>query len=235
VIVCGLLFRRRSWPAFALALVTAVVVTVFALWFAGPSMHAAFAGFNGTVNNYQHSYSMIARPADVGMDHSFFALVKVLGLAAGANIAAWLPRYYIGAGLVALVLFFARAMHLPVANRVLFFMVMMLGLPPNSFDYTLVYLYAPWVLLVLAAIGNQRSQGEHGLDRRLTLLLLCFVPLLAPFNLFVDHGIRYGGQVQAVMLLLLLALGLLWPVPDERTFAGITPVPAAHDRTMERV
>lgn len=214
IIFCGLLFRRRTWRAFALALASAVALTLFALWFAGPTIKQAFIGFNGTVASYQRHYSMPARPADVGMDHSLFALAKVVGVHLHLDISTWLTRYYVIAGIGALALFFGRAIRLPLFNRVLFLTIMAVLLPPNSFDYTLVYLYAPWLMLVLAAISVHRSGAAPASERRLIAYFLCFVPLFAPFSLFVHHGNRFGGQVQTLALLVLLALCLAFPVED---------------------
>ncbi|HVG26709.1 MAG TPA: glycosyltransferase family 87 protein [Acidobacteriaceae bacterium] len=213
IVFCGVLFRRRTLSSFALAVLSVVAITAFALWFAGPSMVSAFHGFNGTVSSFQANYSAVVRSEEIGLDHSLFALVKVLGLAAHREISAWLPRYYLLAGSVALGLFLFRAVHLPILNRLLFLTTMALLLPPTSAAYTLVYLYAPWLLLVLASLHMDRAP-EIATQYRLSVLLLCFVPLLAPFSLFVVHGQRYGGQVQTVALLVLLVLALCWPVSD---------------------
>ena len=168
---------------------------------------------NATVGNYQRSYSAVARPADVGMDHSFFALAKVVGQQLGLPFQAWLHPYYLIAGAIALTLFVGRSLRLPLANQVLFLAIMAVGLPPNSFDYTLVYLYAPWTILAVAAAQSWRQR--RGRVPGLTALLLCFVPLLAPFSLFVFDGVRFGGQVQTAVLLALLGLCLAFPVPDD--------------------
>ncbi len=211
VIFCGLLLQRRSYGALALALVAAATATLLSLWFAGPTIAIAFHGFNHTVANYQQSYSIPARVADVGMDHSFFALTKVVGRELGFTYQNWLHPYYGIAGCIALALFFGRALRMPVANQILYIMIMAVGLPPNSFDYTLVYLYAPWAALCLVAFEAQR---RGVIVPGLTALFLCFVPLFAPFSLFVRHDVRFGGQIQTVSLLILLIADLVYPIPD---------------------
>ncbi len=211
VIFCGLLLHRRQYRALALGLLTAVACDGLAIWYAGPSVRAAFHGFNQTVTNYQQSYSVPARVADVGMDHSFFALVKVLAAQCGLPYQNWLRPYYLLAGVVAVALFFGRSLRLPFTNQLLFVTVMAVGLPPNSFAYTLVYLYAAWVLLCMASFGA-RDTGARGAG--LPVLLLCFVPLFAPFSLFVTHGVRFGGQVQSLSLVVLLVLCLTLPIDD---------------------
>ncbi len=213
ILFCGILLHRRRYAALALALCTAVLSDVLALWYAGPTFSAAFHGFNATVGNYQRSYSAVARPADVGMDHSFFALAKVAGQQLGLPFQSWLHPYYLIAGALAMALFFGRSLRLPLANQLLFLAIMVVGLPPNSFDYTLVYLYAPWTVLAVAAVQSWRQR--KGSVPGVTTLLLCFVPLLAPFSLFVFNGVRFGGQVQTATLLALLSLCLAYPVPDD--------------------
>jgi hypothetical protein len=212
VIFCGILLYRRKYGALALALGTAVVADLLATWFAGPTFLIAFHGFNQTVTNYQQSYSVPARVADVGMDHSFFAFAKVVGHALGLPYQTWLHPYYLIAGVLTLVLYFGRAWRLPLANQILFIVIMAVGLPPNSFNYTLVYLYAPWAVLSLVAF----KAAHNGIaDPGLTGFFLCFALLFAPPSLFVRHDVRFGGQVQTLLLLTLLALSLLFPIADD--------------------
>ena len=212
IIFCGILLYRRRYGAVALAVVTAVISDVLSLWYAGPTFMTAFHGFNNTVSNYQQSYSIPARVSDVGMDHSFFALTKVVGQQLGLPYQTWLHPYYVVAGLLALVLFFGRALRLPLANQLLFIMIMAVGLPPNSFDYTFVYLYAPWTILCVVSFQSWRRGTT---PPWLTWLLLCFVPLFAPFSLFVRHDVRFGGQIQTLFLLMLLVLCLRYPIPND--------------------
>lgn len=212
VIFCGILLQRRRYGAVFLALLTAAVVTFLSLWFAGPTISIAFHGFNHTVVNYQQSYSIPARASDGGMDHSFFALTKIIGRQLGLDYLSWLHPYYVIAGLISLALFFGRVLRMPVANQLLFIAVMAVGLPPNSFDYTLVYLYAPWTAMCVVAFeAHRRGVIVPGL----TALFLCFIPLLAPFSLFVRHDVRFGGQIQSMMLLVLLGLDLIYVIPDD--------------------
>lgn len=219
LIFFGILLHRRRYGAVALACLAAVICDVLSLWYAGPTFMTAFHGFNNTVSNYQQSYSVPARAADVGMDHSFFALTKVAGQQLGLPYQTWLHPYYLIAGLLALGLFFGRSLRLPLANQLLFIMIMAVGLPPNSFDYTFVYLYAPWAILCIAAFQSWR----RGIALPwLTLVLVSFVPLFAPFSLFVRHDVRYGGQIQTLFLLLLLFFCLRYPISDDLwSHAGI--------------
>ncbi len=212
IIFCGLLLQRRRYGAVGVAILTAAVCDVLSLWYAGPTFMTAFHGFNQTVMNYQQSYSIPARASDGGMDHSFFSLTKAVGHGLGLRYETWLHPYYLIAGVLALVLFFGRSLRLPLLNQVLFIMVMAISLPPNSFDYTFVYLYLPWTMLCMVAFrAARRGVAVPGL----TPLMLCFVPLFAPFSLFVRHDMRFGGHVQTVVLLVLLSLCLRYPFPDE--------------------
>ena len=211
VIFCGILLHRRRYSALCVSLMTAGLCDGLSLWYAGPTLRAAFRGFNRTVTNYQQSYSVPARAADVGMDHSFFAFAKVVGQHLGLAYQTWLLPYYLLAGAMTLLLFVGRSLRLPLANQVLFVTLMAIGLPPNSFDYTLVYLYAGWAILCVAGFEAERTGTPIPM---LPVLLVCFVPLLAPFSLFVAHGVRFGGQVQTISLFALLAFCLAVPIPD---------------------
>ena len=212
IIFCGLLLQRRRYGALGVAILTAAVCDVLSLWYAGPTFMTAFHGFNQTVMNYQQSYSIPARVSDGGMDHSFFSATKAVGQQLGLHYQTWLHPYYAMAGVLALVLFFGRSLRLPLFNQGLFIMIMAISLPPNSFDYTFVYLYLPWAMLSMVAFqATRRGVAVPGL----TPMLLCFVPLFAPFSLFVRHDMRFGGHVQTVVLLVLLFLCLRCPVADE--------------------
>lgn len=212
VIFFGILLHRRRYGALALAVGVAIVSDIFATWFAGPTFLIAFHGFNQTVTNYQQSYSIPARVADVGMDHSFYAFTKVIGHLLGLPYQTWLHPYYLIAGLLTLGLFFGRAWRMPLANQVLFIVIMAVGLPPNSFNYTLVYLYVPWAILCLVTFTAARNGVAVA---GLTAYFVCLALLFAPPSLFVRHDVRFGGQVQTVLLFALLATDLLYPIRDD--------------------
>lgn len=211
IIFCGILLHRRRYAALTLSLAAAGVSDLLATWFAGPTFLVAFHGFNETVTNYQQSYSIPARVADVGMDHSFYAFAKVVGQMLGLPYQTWLHPYYLIGGILTLALFFGRAWRMPLANQLLFIVIMAVGLPPNSFNYTLVYLYAPWAVLCLVAIRAARlGVAVPGL----TASFVCLALLFAPPSLFVRHDVRFGGQFQTVVLFALLAIDLIYPIAD---------------------
>jgi len=106
--------------------------------------------------------------------------------------------------------FFGKLWKMPVANQLLAVTAFMVMLPPVSYFYSLVHLYAPWLVLVFVAIHAQKA-GVDAQGLKLTMLL--FVGLFASFMLFSFPRVYlYGGLVQGGMLAMLFLCALQYPL-----------------------
>jgi hypothetical protein len=103
---------------------------------------------------------------ELAANHSVFGLAKLMAVAVGLPLARLtLPYYACGAALMGWV-FFARLWRMPMANQLLALTAFMVALPPISYFYALVHLYAAWVVLVFVAIRAEKvgSAGKGVAD-----------------------------------------------------------------------
>jgi hypothetical protein len=90
------------------------------------------------------------------------------------------------------------------------FMVM---LPPISYFYTLVHLYAPFLMLMFLAIRAERA-GVRIAGLNGTILL--FLPIFAAFTIFTyPRALLFGGLIQALTLMSLFLSAVQFPFSME--------------------
>ncbi len=208
-----LLLPRRQYRAFALGVAAFVTVSVLSMWYLGPSTAVAFAGSLQNVFGYQGVRAGEWSLHELAANHSVFGLAKLaVIIVVGSTTARMTIPYYACGALVMLTSFFGRVRRMPEANQLLAVSVFMVMLPPVSYFYTLVHLYAPWLVLVFLAIrADQAGVRIRGLQR--TLLL--FMPLFASFMLFTyPSKLLFGGLIQACLLVLLFIYAMRFPFAD---------------------
>ena len=67
----------RTGRPFLTGISTAVLTTVAALWYVGPSIGVASRGFLQGIQGFQGSYAQMVRTGEIGFDHSLFSVVKL--------------------------------------------------------------------------------------------------------------------------------------------------------------
>lgn len=214
LIYLGLHLARGRWKPFTFGFIVAIVSTVVSLWLLVPDIPYAWNHIQQGIAAFQQKIVLTVSLRDIGFDHSLFSLVKRLWLSSGSGLALSnvLRVYMIVVATSGTVLFFLRIRRLPFANQVLILAICSILLPPVSYDYTLIHLYAPLALLVLIAVDAARgTTGSVGLAKILILLAIS----LAPLSEFIFGGIRFGGQIRAIVLLLLLIVALIYHLPSE--------------------
>lgn len=101
---------------------------------------------------------------------------------------------------------------MPVANQLLAVSAFMLMFPPISYFYTLVHLYAPFLVLVFLAIrSDQAGVRIPGLATTVFLIL----PLFTSFMLLTYPRVMlFGGLIQALLLTSLFISALSFPFAE---------------------
>jgi len=212
VIFLLLLLPRRRWRAFAVGVTTFVTATVLSMAWLGPTIGVAWRGLLKNVFGYQGARVSQWTLHELTANHSLFSLAKLAALIAGLPLATLTLPYYACGAMVMGWAFFARLWKMPVANQLLAVTAFMVVLPPISYFYTLVHLYAPWLVLVFVAIRADRA-GVRVPGLKLTVLL--FVPLFASFMLFTyPRVLLFGGLVQAGLLVTLFLCALQFPFAE---------------------
>ena len=209
IIFLGLFFARKQYREVAWALVAGAVTTVCSLWLLCPDLSVSWRNTQAGLGEFRRTYMLAYE--QLGFDHSLFALLKrgvlLLGRAPGPiMVGRALSLYLPGLAILGIVLYFVSIRRLPAVNQVICFTVATILLPPVSFDYTLLHLYAPWALLVVLAL---EVRGAH--VRGLSAAFVCCAILFAPESEFIVNHQRFGGQLKALALLALMGVALRSP------------------------
>lgn len=217
LVLVGLLFSERRWRAVLVAIATAVVVTLASAWAFGPTVHAALAWDGFQLGLFQKRYA--GMPSQLGYDHSFFALVKFVTLPWHPVLTALVPWYVRVAALTSLALYFVRIRQLPPLNQVLILSILSVTLPPVSYDYTLLAVYPPMVLLCME-LARRAYTGVAPFPHALRYAVL-FAIVLTPLSFLTWYSNPHGAQLRTLSM-----IGMLWTAlryPIESTLLGPTP------------
>ena len=212
-IFLGLLLVRKQYWQVILGPIVAALITVPCLWLVCPDVGYSYRQFNAAVAHFGPSYMLHLKPLESGFDHSLFCLIKRLfpTLPQPETLAHILIAYMLTVAIGGTILFFVRIWKLPAVNQILCLSIAAILLPPTSYEYTLLHLYAPFVLLAFVALEQDAKDSSTSLSRGLPLAfgLLAFV--LSIQSEFIFHSNRFAGQLQSVALVALWAVALAYP------------------------
>ncbi len=211
VILLGLLLAQKRLREAALALGAASALTLASLWLICPDVRYSWHATNEAISRTRTEYMLTLFPVESGFDHGLFVLLKrsLPTLPPPEHLAHVLRAYLVLSAVAGVTLFFLRIRKLPVINQVLALSIAAVLLPPVSYDYTLLHLYAPFALLAFFAVKNMERQ-----TRALTLAFSLLAIILSAQSEFILHGFRFSGQLKAVALLALFVLSVVCPFRD---------------------
>jgi uncharacterized membrane protein len=195
----GLFPPRGRYREILLGVLTAVAITLIALRAMSPDVLFAFHWSGIQLQAFGKWYA--ASTMGLTLDHSFFAIVKCVTLPWHPDLTPLVRPYTWLVAIICLVLYFTRVWKLPVVNQILILSVLSITIPPVSFDYTLLSLYASLAILCVLALRGSAEQ-----QTRLTPYFLLYAAILTPETYVVIHGIRFGGPLRALCLFALLLL-----------------------------
>lgn len=212
LIVLLLLLTRRKPGAIVAGVASFALSTILALAFLGPTLGLAARGALKVVFAYQDIRVSEWSMHELAANHSFFGLVKVAAVLLNRPPGSYLLPYYIIGLVVFVVLFFRRIVRMPEANQLLAVTAFMLLLPPISYFYTLVHLYAPWLVLAFLTLKTERSRTDIP---ALKTTIFLFMPLFVSFTLLTYGKILvFGGLIQAIALYGLFACAVQYPFAE---------------------
>jgi hypothetical protein len=213
-IFLGLLLTARRYREIAFAGLAAIVTTVLSLSLVGPGILNTWRSVQESLATFRLIYILHLRSEEIGFDHSLFAIYKRFyhPLPSPGPLGHIADVYLAVAALCGIGLYILRIRHLPIINQVLCLTVASILLPPISFDYTLLQLYVPWAMLALFAQEQWQArrvmqQNTHGL----TAAFVCMAVLMSPESEFIWHSSHFGGQIKALVLVVLMGIGLKYP------------------------
>ena len=210
----GLLLARRSYRGLILAGFAAASSTLVSLWLVGPNIVNTWRQLANGIAFFRANYILRYRPDEMGFDHSLFGIYKRFShpLPPPERLGHIAEAYMAAAAVCGGVVYFVAIRRLPPINQVLCLTLACILLPPLSFDYTLMQLYIPWAMLVLFA--QERSEASSKTRQRIRGLIAAFVCMaiaMSPESEFIRHNVRYGGQIKALALVVLMCIGLRYP------------------------
>ena len=208
--------RRADWRAVGTGVLAAVLATAVAVGYAGPTFSGAMDGFVNGVAKFNHQHAEAPRRSEAVFDHSLFSPVKIAYLGTHDSPQQWTTIYFAVAGLLALAVFWFRVRDLPLLNRLVFLSAAMILLPPVSYEYTVVHLYLPLLLMLLAAAAPLRRSVVA--DRSLLLTIGCTLGAMLPLGLLQGGNFLYAGVVQLIALLgvAFFATRSAWDLPSNQ-------------------
>jgi hypothetical protein len=213
IILLALLVAKLRFRAFALGLATFVVASVLSMAYLGPSMSEALRTAIKNVFGYQSVRTAEWSVHEFAANHSAIIPVRFVTSVMGGATGNLVTLYYLCGGLAFVALFFGRVRKMPVTNQILVVTGFMVMLPPISYFYTLVHLYAPFLMLMFLAIRAERAGVRIP---GLTGTILLFVPIFASFTIFTyPRALLFGGLIQALMLISLVLRASQFPFSDE--------------------
>ncbi len=212
---------KRRYRDFVVSLLAVGAFTIGSLWATGPSIAIAAGGVAQGVEYVRQHQILVFQPTEIGFDHSVFGYFKQLAVRITGDVArvdSILPRIYLAYMLLAVLgfaaIYFGRLRHMPVLNHLLALSALSIALPFISYEYTLVHLAAPFIVLVFF-LGQDVDSGRAHLTRsQILALLLPYALLFAPLSYLIDHGLGYGGQIKALALIYLIGVASWIPLPS---------------------
>ena len=214
LVYLGLLLAKRRYRETLFALGVAAITTVASVWSIGPNFVATWRQIDSGLDEFRSIYMLHLRLDEIGFDHSLFGLYKRLSpqLPPMPVLSHILTLYLVAATATGIALYLFRIRKLPFVNQVLCLSIASILLPPVSYDYTLMHLYIPWALLALYA---QNEQVHRVSTPGLAAVFVCLAILVSPETEFIHHETVFGGQIKAVVLMVLMGIGLRYPFKDE--------------------
>jgi hypothetical protein len=212
----GLLLSQRKYREIVFGGLTAASSTLVSLWLVGPNILQTWRQIDAGIAYFRINYMLHLNSEEIGFDHSLFGFYKRFAhhLPQPAQLSHIANIYLAIAAVCGFALYFLKIRRLPLINQVLCLAIASILLPPISFDYTLMHLYAPWAMLVLFAQDNWSAQQKI---RGLSATFICLAILFSPQSEFIHHTLRFGGQIKAIVLVVLMYLSLKYPFGIEGT------------------
>jgi hypothetical protein len=215
-VLLGLFLPRKKFVAALIAIVTAVALDIVSLAILGPTIRIANQQIAFGLRFFQDLYIHGVHPFEIPFDHSLFAVVKHvavhLQMDDPAHLARFADWYMWIAALAALILYLARIVWLPRVNQIVILLTLSILLPPVSGDYTLVHLYAGWMVLALFAVNV-----EPGVIRSRVLpgCFLILAVVFCPETYLLIGQAHVAGSFKALALSALVVILLVYPLEEK--------------------
>lgn len=204
----ALFLKQRRFAECLAGIAAFLLSTLAGLRFLEPNVVDAFRHEAAGTHAFTIRYSIQGTVTD----HSIFGSLRLLLSWLHLDRSRGLQVYLVLAGVVMMIWFFKRIIHLPLLNQITFITVASIVLPPTSFNYTLCMLYIPLALFALLETHRSTRGGTvPGLQTVLALLALSMACGTFP----ILNGRCYEGTLRMFFLLGLMISSSAWPFSME--------------------
>ncbi len=210
-----LLLTKRLYKQVFLAGAVFLAANLLSLAWIGPTVLSAYQSLAADKQIFFQKFLLKYHPNAIHFDHSLFSCIKqairlLLGWTSEEAMAARLQLAYflyvpLAGILAALCLWAFRSK--PALNQLFAVTVIILIVPPLSYDYTLLALYIAWGAFLIHLLHDSPMA-------RPLLFLIPFAILMTPHPLLRFGMVGCGGQVNALLLLFLLGAAYKIDLPS---------------------
>jgi Glycosyltransferase family 87 len=210
-----LFLKKKRYKEIALAVVIVGIVNLIAMEWLGPTLPLAYASLQEGATAFLNTYVLSYRKDEIQFDHSLFSCVKqaiqlYLGWPpAEAMRRATLAAYFVYMPAASFLViwcgwYFWRK---PVLNQLFAVVLLMLVVPPVSYDYTLIAVYLLWGTFLICLTRDDCVERPY-------LFLISFALLMTPQSYLHTDRFGFGGQFKAVVILFLLIVAAKNDLPS---------------------
>ncbi len=208
-------FSKKLYRQAFLAGAIVFFVNLGSLFWIGPTIGKAYSALAADQRVFLHKFVLTYDPRAIHFDHSLFSCLKqAVRLGLGWSTAAVMESRLLTAyvlymcfavvfGIACLIYFWRK----PVLNQLFAVTILMLVLPPISYDYTLVAIYFLWGAFMIHLL-NDRTM------KRPLMFLVPLAILMTPHSFLRFGNVGCGGQLNALLLLFLLAAAARIDMPS---------------------
>jgi hypothetical protein len=220
-----LLLPLKKFREFAAGVAVTLAIAVASLAYMGPDIWSALKKLMEGFHLAQVRYATFYRPWEIFNDHSLFGLYKqLLRLGMGWPDSSALteplvrayPYYALLAGAI-LAGSVYKLCKLPILNQIFGLTILTVLIPPYNYDYTLIALYIPWAILLVALSRKGCSFSGSAVC---AIMLACAVVFTSQYYLLFgteENPIGFGGQIKCVALAAILLVSVCVPLPMEQS------------------
>ncbi len=210
-----LLLTKRLYKQVFVAGAIFLIANLLALAWIGPTVLDAYHSLAADKVIFFEKFLLKYHPNAIHFDHSLFSCFKqairlLLGWTSEGAMAARLQLAYmiyvpLAMVFAALCLWVFRRK--PVLNQLFAVTIIVLVIPPMSYDYTLIALYIVWGAFAIHLLHDRTVE-------RPLLFLIPFAILMTPHPFLRFGMVGCGGQVNALLLLFLLGVAFKIDLPS---------------------
>lgn len=220
LLLLAIFLSKKEYRQFFSSVFMAALTTVASLIYSGPDFGTAARGIMFGLGSFVKMFSTEYFEETLPVDHSIFAFLKVSLRSFRPDLVSLLHLYFVVFGLGMLALYFFRIRKLPVANQLVILTICMITLPPTSFNYTLLQLYAPFLIMVLLAVDHE---ARELVTPGFTAVFCLFALLFTPSNFLFYQGHGFDGQIKCVLLVSLFGVTLACPFEEPERSEEVVP------------